>query len=91
MIFPGFGGSEAEDMAKTVWITGATRGLGRGLVEGFVGAGWTVAGCGRWGEQESGKGEDGLCWNSRWRIAMEEVSPPDRSEIGPSQLKVPAN
>lgn len=34
-------------MAKTIWITGATRGLGRVLVEGFLADGWTVAGLGR--------------------------------------------
>jgi NAD(P)-dependent dehydrogenase (short-subunit alcohol dehydrogenase family) len=34
-------------MAKSVWITGCTRGLGRALVEGFVADGWTVVGCGR--------------------------------------------
>ena len=34
-------------MAKIVWITGCTRGLGRAMVEGFVASGWTVAGCGR--------------------------------------------
>lgn len=33
--------------AKTIVITGCTRGLGRALVDRFVEAGWQVAGCGR--------------------------------------------
>lgn len=33
--------------AKRVVITGATRGLGRAMAEGFIDLGWTVAGCGR--------------------------------------------
>ena len=33
-------------MAKSVVITGATRGLGRALCDRFAEAGWTVAGCG---------------------------------------------
>jgi NAD(P)-dependent dehydrogenase (short-subunit alcohol dehydrogenase family) len=32
---------------KKVIITGVSRGLGRSMVEGFVSAGWTVAGCAR--------------------------------------------
>ena len=34
-------------MGKVAWITGATRGLGRAMVEGFAERGWTLAGCGR--------------------------------------------
>ncbi|MFC0017491.1 SDR family oxidoreductase [Roseibacillus persicicus] len=34
-------------MAKTVWITGCSRGLGRAMVEGFQERGWKVAGCAR--------------------------------------------
>lgn len=34
-------------MSKTVAITGATRGLGRALAEGFAARGHAVAGCGR--------------------------------------------
>lgn len=34
-------------MSKRVVITGATRGLGRAMADGFVELGWTVAGCGR--------------------------------------------
>jgi NAD(P)-dependent dehydrogenase (short-subunit alcohol dehydrogenase family) len=37
--------------AKKVVITGATRGLGRAMVEGFVERGLTVAGCGTSGER----------------------------------------
>ena len=33
--------------AKTVVITGCTRGLGLAMVREFIQAGWTVAGCGR--------------------------------------------
>jgi len=33
--------------AKTVVITGCTRGLGRAMIPGFIEAGWQVAGCGR--------------------------------------------
>jgi len=33
--------------AKTVVITGCTRGLGRAMIPAFVDAGWQVAGCGR--------------------------------------------
>jgi len=39
--------------ARTIVITGATRGLGRALTEGFVAAGHTVAGCGRDAERIS--------------------------------------
>lgn len=35
--------------AKTIWLTGCTSGLGRALVDEFVAAGHTVAGCGRRG------------------------------------------
>jgi len=37
--------------ARTVVITGCTRGLGRALVGEFLRAGWRVAGCGRDAEQ----------------------------------------
>lgn len=37
--------------AKTVVITGCTRGLGRAMVPLFVEAGWQVAGCGRNADQ----------------------------------------
>ncbi len=33
--------------ARTVWITGVSRGLGRAMAEGFHERGWTVAGCAR--------------------------------------------
>lgn len=33
--------------SKTIWITGATSGLGRALVDEFTAAGHTVVGCGR--------------------------------------------
>jgi NADP-dependent 3-hydroxy acid dehydrogenase YdfG len=33
--------------AKTVVITGCTRGLGRAMIPVFIDAGWQVAGCGR--------------------------------------------
>lgn len=33
--------------AKTVVITGCTRGLGRAMIPRFVDAGWQIAGCGR--------------------------------------------
>ncbi len=36
-----------EAAAKVVVITGATRGLGRAMAEGFAGLGHTVIGCGR--------------------------------------------
>jgi len=38
--------SSAQDRPRIVVITGCTRGLGRALVDGFVSAGFTVAGCG---------------------------------------------
>lgn len=34
-------------MAKVVWITGCSRGLGKAMVEGFQKRGWQVAGCAR--------------------------------------------
>src|SRR5688500_2479302 len=34
-------------MSKFIVLTGATRGLGRALLEGFIACGHTVAGCGR--------------------------------------------
>lgn len=34
-------------MAKKVWITGCSRGLGKEMVEGFQDRGWQVAGCAR--------------------------------------------
>jgi len=34
-------------MSKFIVLTGVTRGLGRALLEGFIGSGATVAGCGR--------------------------------------------
>ncbi len=36
--------------SKTIWITGATSGLGRALVDEFTAAGHTVVGCGRRGK-----------------------------------------
>ncbi|MBX3441877.1 MAG: SDR family oxidoreductase [Planctomyces sp.] len=36
-----------EARSKTVVITGATRGLGRALVDRFAESGWVVVGCGR--------------------------------------------
>jgi NAD(P)-dependent dehydrogenase (short-subunit alcohol dehydrogenase family) len=38
---------DTNESPKTIVITGATRGLGRALAEGFAAAGHTVAGCGR--------------------------------------------
>lgn len=38
-------------MGKVIVLTGATRGLGRALVEAFAGAGHTVIGCGRGEDQ----------------------------------------
>ena len=35
--------------AETVLVTGASRGLGRGLVESYLARGWTVFGCSRGG------------------------------------------
>jgi NAD(P)-dependent dehydrogenase (short-subunit alcohol dehydrogenase family) len=40
----------AESAHKLIVITGATRGLGRALAEGFAGLGHTVVGCGRTAE-----------------------------------------
>jgi NAD(P)-dependent dehydrogenase (short-subunit alcohol dehydrogenase family) len=40
----------AESARKTIAITGATRGLGRALAEGFAQLGHTVIGCGRTAE-----------------------------------------
>ena len=37
----------AESSHKRIVITGATRGLGRALAEGFARLGHTVIGCGR--------------------------------------------
>ncbi len=36
-----------SDRPRTIVLTGATRGLGRALVDGFIRAGHVVAGCGR--------------------------------------------
>ena len=38
---------DTDNPQKTIVITGATRGLGRALAEGFAALGHTVAGCGR--------------------------------------------
>lgn len=39
--------SMTESNPKTIVITGVTRGIGRALVDAFIGAGQTVLGCGR--------------------------------------------
>src|SRR4051812_20142259 len=39
--------ADAADSHRRIVITGATRGLGRALAEGFAGLGHTVVGCGR--------------------------------------------
>jgi NAD(P)-dependent dehydrogenase (short-subunit alcohol dehydrogenase family) len=39
--------NDTDKPLKTIVITGATRGLGRALAEGFAALGHTVAGCGR--------------------------------------------
>jgi NAD(P)-dependent dehydrogenase (short-subunit alcohol dehydrogenase family) len=46
--------------AKTVVITGCTRGLGRAMVGEFLRAGWRVAGCGRDTEQLAALEREGV-------------------------------
>lgn len=57
-VFEEVGGGLGLGMAKTAWISGCTKGLGRAMVEGFVAEGWTVAGFGRSEEAVEGLWEE---------------------------------